>query len=126
MLYNANTHLKMQRKASHLLQKLYCYYLHIEYSLIITSSFNRPNTGTQWGDRNNTFIHSFCANTDIIRASFACSLPSIAVIVAQLVTTRFMHRDGTVGIHRPNNILRGGVRYTVTRAQCSYCASNGR
>jgi hypothetical protein len=54
---------------------------------------------------------------------FTWRLHSEAVILVRLVTARFKQRDGSAGIHRSDNIMRGGVRPIVTRARCSYCVS---
>jgi hypothetical protein len=55
----------------------------------------------------------------IVRVSLlAVCRHSIVVILARLVTVRFMQRDGKAGIHRSENILRGGVCSTLSH--CSY------
>jgi hypothetical protein len=58
----------------------------------------------------------------IVSVSLLDVLHSIIVTLARLVTAWFMQRNGTAGIHLSNNSMRGGVRSTVSRAHCSYCA----
>jgi hypothetical protein len=48
----------------------------------------------------------------------------VVLILAQLVVAWFMQRDGSAGIHKSKNILRGGVCSIVAHAH--YCLSERR
>jgi hypothetical protein len=47
----------------------------------------------------------------------------MVMILDRHIEAWFMQRDKKPGIYHFNNIMRGGIRFVITSASCSYCAN---